>query len=756
MTAPTDLDRRRRRIALGFLLLAGLLRAQEKRPSADDTTWNRRPPGAGEFKTVVEVSGRDQLAPFRLPSNPRDLQSVCAARTEARALARTALEEQLAAPGETEGGPAATAERAWAHHDLGQLLAYENRLEPAIAEVEAAHRLVTDPAGGHPGFASARERLEVVLGVLNLRLGELQNCLHDHNADRCIFPIRGRGEHEERAASEAALRWFEARLRRHPEDLEVRWLLNVAAMTLGRHPEAVPEEWLIPPAAWASPEDPGRFPDVAPRLGLDRPGRAGGAVVDDLDGDGRLDVVLSSVDPCAPLRYYRRQPDGRFADVGAETGLRGQLGGINLTQADYDNDGRLDLFVMRGGWEMPIRDSLLHQKADGGFEDVTEAAGLSRTVHRTHSAAFADFDGDGWLDLFVGHEESPSALFRNRGDGTFEDVSVRAGVERVSFVKGVAWGDYDNDGRVDLYVSNYGEPNFLYHNEGHGRFREVAAELGVDRPLMSFPTWFFDYDNDGWLDLFVASFVPSVDEVARGYLGLPARAETMRLYRNAGGRFEDVTREAGLDRVTLAMGANFGDPDDDGFPDLYLGTGAPSYAALVPNLLFRNRGGRGFADVTTATGTGHLQKGHGVAFADLDEDGDTDLFCNIGGFVPGDEYPSALFANPGRGHAWVDVRLVGVKANRAAIGARLRFTLRDRDGSERRIERVVTSGGSFGSSPLAQRVGLGTAAAVTELAITWPGSGARQVLADVPLNAAVEIREGTPGLTPRRLNQRLR
>ena len=332
-------------------------------------------------------------------------------------------------------------------------------------------------------------------------------------------------------------------------------------------------------------------------------------------------------------------------------------------------------------------------------------------------------------------------------------MAKRAGLESTSFIKGATGGDFDNDGLVDLYVSNYGEPNFLYRNLGGLRFEEVAGQLGVDLPLMSFPTWFFDYDNDGWLDLFVASFVPSVDEVARGYLGLPGRAETMRLYRNTGGRFEDVTKAAGLLRVAPVMGANFGDLDDDGFLDLYLGTGAPSYAALVPNLLFRNRDGRSFVDVTTATGTGHLQKGHGVAFADFDADGDTDLFCNIGGFVPGDEYPKVLFANPGRGHAWVDVRLVGMKANRSAVGARLRFTVRERDGSERRIERVVTSGGSFGASPLAQRVGLGTATAVTELAITWPGSGTRQLVRDLPLRTSIDVREGTPGFSRRDVRQ---
>ncbi|HEY7511649.1 MAG TPA: CRTAC1 family protein, partial [Vicinamibacteria bacterium] len=431
-----------------------------------------------------------------------------------------------------------------------------------------------------------------------------------------------------------------------------------------------------------------------------------------------------------------------YEDRAAAAGLGGQLGGINLVQTDYDNDGWLDLFVMRGGWQSPMRNSLLRNGRDGTFTDVTEKAGLMKTVHRTHSAAWADFDGDGWLDVFVGHEETPAALFRNQGDGTFVDVARAAGVARSSFIKGAAWGDYDGDGAPDLYVSNFAGPNFLYRNRGDGTFEEKASALGVDKPVMSFPAWFWDYDEDGRLDLFVASFVPSVTEVARGYLGLPAQAESMRLYRNTGGAFADVTRAAGLERVVPAMGANFGDLDEDGFLDFYLGTGAPSYAALVPNVMFRNRGDGTFVDVTTATGTGHLQKGHGVAFADLDDDGDQDVYANIGGFVPGDAYHKALFRNPGHGHRWLRVKLIGTRANRGAIGAKLAVTVVGEDGRERVRHREVGSGGSFGASPLEQHVGLGRAARVKSLEVEWPGRRLRQSFRDVPLDARIVVREG--------------
>jgi hypothetical protein len=741
---------------LPSLALAALVSAQEPVPPAltppRDGTWNLRPEGAGDYTTVMEVSGRAQLAPFRpQPSDNRSLPALCEARREALAVA-IPTHEQLVAT--LSGRPRAGREvldLALAHHELGQLWAYEGKMERAIPELEAAQRaLARRGPAEEEALRPVRSYLEAALGVLEMRRGELENCVHDRNAARCIFPIEGAGRHEAPSGSARAIEHFRASLKANPGDLEVRWLLNVAAMTLGRYPQDLPPELLIPPAAFASAENPGRFADAAGRLGLDAPGLAGGAVADDVDGDGRLDLVLSSVDACAPLRYHHQEKDGRFVDRAAAARLTAQTGGINLTQTDFDNDGRLDLFVMRGGWEQPMRNSLLRQEPDGTFVDVTVASGLAKTVGRTHSAAWADYDGDGWLDLFVGHEETPSALFRNRGDGTFVDVARRAGVARSAFTKGAAWGDYDGDGRPDLYVSNFAGENFLYHNEGDGTFREVAREKGVEKPIMSFTTWFWDYDNDGWPDIFVSSFVPSVTEVARSYLGLPPQAETMRLYRNDGrGGFVDVTRKAGLDRVVPTMGANYGDLDNDGYLDFYLGTGAPSYAALMPNVMFRNREGRAFVDVTTATGTGHLQKGHGVAFADFDADGDQDVFANIGGFVAGDSYHKVLFENPGHGNDWLEVRLRGVQSNRAAIGARLRVDVIGKDGTRRSIHREVTSGGSYGSSPLAQAVGLGRGARIERLEIFWPKSGTRQVFRDVAVNQSIEVREGDRHLRKR-------
>ena len=190
------------------------------------------------------------------------------------------------------------------------------------------------------------------------------------------------------------------------------------------------------------------------------------------------------------------------------------------------------------------------------------------------------------------------------------------------------------------------------------------------------------------------------------------------------------------------MGADFGDLDNDGFPDLFLGTGAPSYDALAPNVMYRNDSSKGFQDVTFSGGFGHLQKGHGASFGDLDRDGDLDLFVQVGGFFPGDGFVNALYKNPGHGNRWLSVKLVGIQSNRAAIGARIKVTVVERDGDRRSVYSTVSNGSSFGGSTLTQEIGLGKAQKVESLEVYWPASGIRQVFGDVPFDAHLRVIEG--------------
>lgn len=709
------------------------------------TGWFQKPTGAGDYKDVLSFPDMERppvLADY-LPAG-RDLTAYCNALTRAynELIAESALElSKLEARKLNELDPEIL-KLPRLHEKLGNLAAYKGDMPAAIKQLETSYRLLNDSLDFYPNGGQIKLFLEEEIGLAYLRQGELQNCQFDHNAEMCIFPLSVAARHKLTTGSEKAIEYFRKYLEGDPKDLEVRWLLNLAYMTLGKYPNEVPKQYLIPASAFESKEDIGRFADVASGAGIGTMGSAGGAVVDDFDNDGFLDVMLSSLDPCESLRYYHSNGNGAFDDWTNRAKLGTQFGGINIIQTDYNNDGRLDLFVMRGGWDFPMRNSLLRNNSDGTFTDVTGASGLDSGPYRTHSAVWADFDNDGFVDLYIGHEYDASQLFRNKGDGTFDDVSRAAGVDKVAFTKGATWGDYDNDGYPDLYVSNYAGENFLFHNNRNQTFTDLAKQLHVEKPLMSFPCWFFDYDNDGLLDIFVASFIPSVTEVVNGFLGLPAQAETMKLYRNTGkGAFQDATKAVGLDRVIPSMGANFGDLDNDGYLDFYLGTGSPSYASLVPNFMSRNHEGRYFTDVTTSTGTGHLQKGHGVSFSDINNDGNQDVFINIGGAAPGDKYNRALFANPGHENNWLAIKLTGVKTNRAAIGAKIRIVLEEASGKTSLRYREVTSGGSFGSSSLAQSIGLGKASKVKTLEIFWPASNTRQVLRDVGVNQFIEIKE---------------
>ena len=744
--------RRRAPLVLALLLvvadpktLPSLAVSQEATPERGrSVNWERARAASARYRTVLDLSGlveTDRQIPMAVDAE--DLDALCRARRASVGLARKGPETTLRDLGEWRD-PAADDLRSAALRTLGAVALFEGDVETAVRRLEAARDALAPYLKEYPDLRPRFFELEQAVGIAHLRRGEMDNCLVNASADRCLFPLRPGGHHHDRSGARAAVDRFRAGLAHAPDNLEVRWLLNLAYMVLGRYPKDVPKNQLLSPSLFRSEATVSRFTDVAAKTGLGRMDVAGGTITDDFDGDGLTDVVFSSVDFCSPLRLYRNRGDGGFEDRTEAAGLLRQLGGLNTTQTDYNNDGRIDIFVMRGGWELPMRNSLLRNNGDGTFTDVTREAGLSSGSHSTHSVAWGDFDNDGWLDVFVGHELTPSQLFRNRGDGTFEDVSRRAGVGATAFTKGVVFGDYDKDGFPDLYVSNMFGDNFLYHNNGDGTFTEVATRLGVHGPLPSFPTWFFDYDNDGWLDIFVASYPQSLEEFVKHYLGLPPSAETLVLYRNKGdGTFTDVTRKVRLDRVIPAMGANFGDLDNDGFLDIYLGTGTPSFGSLMPNIMLKNDAGQRFLDVTEASGTGHLQKGHGVAFADLDHDGDEDVVVNVGGAVPGDSYDEALFENPGTGgNNWISLKLLGVRTNRAAIGARITLHLRGApEGSALRY-REVTSGGSFGSSSLTQHIGLGRATIIDSLEVYWPVSRKTQLFQNVPVNRFLQIREG--------------
>lgn len=639
---------------------------------------------------------------------------------------------------------------------LAEALLPAGALEEAIATFEDVLRDITSTAlNVPPAFAVA---VNDQLAIAYLRQAQVANCRPELGSAPCLFPIPDEARHTDTTAARAAIRIYEAALRDYPDDLVSHWLLNIAYMMVGEYPHGVPIQWRIPEEAISSAYDIGRFPDVAPQLGLNTRGLAGGSVTSDFDRDGYIDIMASSRGFGDQIRYFKNNGDGTFEDRTVAAGLEGLVGGLNILSTDYNNDGFTDVLVLRGAW-LPRGhpNSLLRNNGDGTFDDVTEAAGLFGDFP-TQAAVWADFDNDGWLDVFIGNEttegpQHPSQLFINNGDGTFTEMARQAGVAVVGFVKGVAAGDYDNDGLSDLYVSRLGEWNLLFHNNGLGgggypTFSEVGLAAGVRQPLASLPTWFFDYDNDGWEDLIAFGFSATSGDIAAEYLGRSHGATLSHLYRNSGdGTFTDVTAETGLDKIFLAMGSNFGDLDNDGFLDIFVGTGNPDFRALVPNRVFRNAGGAFFQDVAASGWFGHLQKGHGVSFADLDNDGDQDIYMVLGGANEGDFAYNALFANPGHGNRWITLQLEGVQSNRIAIGARIHVIV-DTPRGPRNIHVTVNQGGNFGASSLRQEIGLGDATAIRQITIRWPASGITDVYTHVALDQMVHIREGADAPTP--------
>lgn len=630
---------------------------------------------------------------------------------------------------------------------LGEALINDGQNETAVRELEGLRTLLRQQSV----VLNTRfdYELRFLLATAYMRSGEQENCVKHHGVDSCLYPIRGQGVHTERRGAEGAWTEWRGILERSPQDMNARWLLNIMAMTLGRHPGGVPRPWLIRPDFLQSEFEIGRFPDVAAQAKVAVTGLAGGVVAEDFDHDGWIDLMISSSGPQDPLRYFRNRGDGTFEDRTEAAGLSGLTGGLNLIHADYNNDGHADVLVLRGGWwgkHGKYPNSLLKNNGDGTFRDVTVEAGLL-SFHPTQTAAWADYDLDGFVDLYIGNESSvdeahPSEFYRNNGDGTFTNLAAKLGLADMGYVKGVAWGDFNNDGRPDLYVSRKGAPNRLFRNEANGQFTDVTAQAGVAEPLHSFGTWFWDYDNDGWLDLLVVGYYTErLDDIGHFHLGAPNKAEVPRLYRNRGnGTFEDVTKKVRLDRVILAMGSNYGDLDNDGWLDCYFGTGTPEFQALLPNRMFRNDRGRAFQDVTMSGGFGHLQKGHGIAFADFDNDGDQDVFEVMGGALPGDRYQSVLYRNPGHGNAWVKLRVAGRRSNRAGIGARVRVDVDTAQGP-RSMYRMVTPGSSFGDVPFTLHVGLGDARAIRRVEVSFPVTGKSQTWTGLALRQTHVLRE---------------
>ena len=352
-------------------------------------------------------------------------------------------------------------------------------------------------------------RLTMQRALCFLRLGEQENCLATHTCDSCLFPIQGGGVHQIERGSRGAIEVLSARLRSAPDDLQARWLLNIAHMTLGEYPDRVEPAWLIAPRTFASEYDIKRFRDVAGAVGLDvkesgRRQRRRGFRRRRLSRPHAL-VLESCV---RQLRLFHNKGDGTFTERTEPAGLEGLVSGLNLMQTDYNNDGAADVFILRGAWLRAAGhypNSLLRNNGDGTFTDVTEEAGLL-SFHPTQTAVWFDFNSDGWLDVFIGNEfdsgrSNPCELFRNNGDGTFTECGAEAGVAAGGSSRALpaaistATGDPicispTAMARISSFATTAHSKRRLPRSPW--KFTDVTAEAGVNERSYSFPTWFWD------------------------------------------------------------------------------------------------------------------------------------------------------------------------------------------------------------------------------------------------------------------------
>jgi tetratricopeptide (TPR) repeat protein len=608
------------------------------------------------------------------------------------------------------------------------------------------------------GYACLRSLAEVAL-----KMGEWEEAyvlfelaLGDRRADaglRDRLRLRQVLARHKQGRDREALEHFHATLGAEPgHGLNALWTLHLVQAGLGlpldeRAPRFHLSSSIEVPEPGATPP----FADVAAELGVDKLDGLGPSAWGDVDHDGDDDLFLCGCDSYGQLLLAG---DGRFADATRAAGLGDVASGYSATLADADGDGWLDLYVGRDGWNGPAENSL-YRNVEGRFEDVTERARVgdpgSSFVH-----LWSDVDRDGDVDLYVANGITGGGdvnrLYANDGKGAFSDATSRMGLlePRGTRTIGVAAGDYDADGWPDLFCSGYQGPNRLYRNRGEEqgpRFAEVGEQAGVrDEAHVTngYVAFFADLDADGDLDVLRTALAP-YDEVlfrlsAMSDLeDLGTDRNTLRLYRNeGGGRFSDGTAAAGLDVPIGVMGAGCADLDNDGWLDLYLGTGDPDLGRLEPDRFLHNREGR-FRDRTFALGFGNVGKGHGVTFADHDRDGDLDVYAQEGGFVHGDAWRNAFYANRGfaDGNRWLAITLEGVESNREGIDAQVRVTA-----GGRTLLRERRNGEGFGcSNTPAVEVGLGAADEIERVEIRWP-SGLVQMFDDVPVDARIHVREG--------------
>jgi hypothetical protein len=482
------------------------------------------------------------------------------------------------------------------------------------------------------------------------------------------------------------------------------------------------------------------YEEISARCGIDKTSGGRGIAVFDYNNDGHLDVVMAAAH--AGITLYRNNGDGTFTDVSIESGLYRAVNAFGITAGDYNNDGYADLCVCRMGF-YGGECELWRNNGDGSFTNVSKESGVHAWAP-CYSASWVDYDCDGKLDLFVStnlgglfDRKTQNRLFHNNGDGTFTDIAVKAGIVSAWPTIGHSWGDYNNDGYPDLFLSNAIGPPQLFRNNGNGTFTDVTAQADLDHTALAFGAQWCDIDDDGWLDIIQYSWAIHEDVVHSMRTGeAPPYGHPTRVYRNnRDGTFTEIGREIGIKECWGSMSGNAADLNNDGYLDIALGNGGPLMDRTEPLVILENDGAR-FRNVTFSAGLPLIGKGHGANCADLFNDGRLSIISGTGGNYPGDLMTTSVFCPKERPGNYLSVHLTGTTSNRDAIGARLKLIAGCRE-----QHRVLNGGSNFGCLPPDQHFGLAELTGADALEVWWP-SGLRQRFENLPANRKIRVTEG--------------
>ncbi len=554
------------------------------------------------------------------------------------------------------------------------------------------------------------------------RKAERMCCVENFNSKSCILPVNEESFKKNIDIKKANVIWGKL-LKEKPWDYQVKWMFNLTNHLLGKDVDRKIEK---PFGVNINKAHPIAMDNIANELGIDLGGLAGGVIVEDFDNNGLLDVFRTSWYFDHNCRLYLQIKPNEFVDSTSQFGLAGELGGLNCVQADYNNDGFIDILILRGGWLGnigKISNSLLKNINGKSFVNVNVENNII-TEAPTHSAVWADFDNNGFLDLFISNESQENNYdneFYLNYAGRLKKVKLdNIGLSFHTFTKGISVTDIDNDGDVDIFISSFGNDNQLYENrineKGILHFENISNSAGVNEGKYSFSCMFFDYNNDGFDDLFVGGFGDSsVNEAVRAYTGLTPRTGSSIMYKNlGGGKFKDITKDMGLSGIVNVMGLNHGDINSDGFEDIYIGTGSPSFSNLIPNRLFLNSKGKSFEEMTIESQTGSLQKGHGIAFADFDNDNDLEMFVALGGWYTGDSFKDFLFKAK-TDFSGTKIKLQGSKSNRFGVGAKVELITKNNF----KVYKQLFNSSSFGNNPFTLFFGVDNSD-VEKINVFWP------------------------------------